>query len=112
MGSAKQQISYDRSANRAWMICTLSDGEIGRMHYADEFKIEAVRQVSERSFTVADVADRLGITAHSLYAWLRKLGKPDVVQRAELDQSAEIRCLKAELCRITEERDIVRKAAA
>jgi len=80
--------------------------------YTDEFKIEAVRQVAERGFKVAEVADRLGITTHSLYAWLRKFGKPSVVQRAELDQSAEIRRLKAELRRVTEERDIPKKAAA
>jgi transposase len=80
--------------------------------YTDEFKIEAVRQVTERGFKVAEVADRLGITTHSLYAWLRKFGKPEVVQRAELDQSAEIRRLKAELRRVTEERDILKKAAA
>ncbi len=63
-------------------------------------------------FKVAEVADRLGITTHSLYAWLRKFGKPDVVQRAELDQSAEIRRLKAKLRRVTEERGILKKAAA
>jgi transposase len=80
--------------------------------YTDEFKIEAVRQVNERGFKVAEVADRLGITTHSLYVWLRKFGKPEVVQRAELDQSAEIRRLKAELRRVTEERDILKKAAA
>jgi len=80
--------------------------------YADEFKIEAVRLVTERGFKVAEVADRLGITTHSLYAWRRKFGKPDVIQRAELDQSADIRRLKSELRRVTEERDILKKAAA
>lgn len=35
-----------------------------------------------------------------------------IVQRAELDQSAEVRRLKAELRRVTEERDILKKAAA
>ena len=80
--------------------------------YTDEFKIEAVRQVTERGFKVADVASRLGVTTHSLYAWLRKFEKPGVVQRAELDQSAEIRRLKTELRRLTEERDILKKAAA
>jgi transposase len=34
------------------------------------------------------------------------------VKRAELDQSAELRRLKAELNRMTEERDILDKAAA
>ncbi len=80
--------------------------------YTDEFKIEAVRQVTDRGFKVADVAERLGVTTHSLYSWIRKFGKPEVVQRAELDQSAEIRRLKSELRRVTEERDILKKAAA
>ncbi|WP_155738275.1 transposase, partial [Xanthomonas arboricola] len=52
--------------------------------YTDEFKIEAVRQVTDRGFKVAEVAERLGVTTHSLYAWLRKFGKPGVVQRAEV----------------------------
>ena len=80
--------------------------------YTDEFKIEAVRQVSERGHRVADVAGRLGITTHSLYAWRRRFDKPAVVQRAELDQNIEIRRLKSELRRVTEERDILKKAAA
>ena len=80
--------------------------------YTDEFKIEAVRQVMDRGFKVAEVAERLGVTTHSLYAWIRKFGKPAVVRRAELDQGAEIRRLKAELRRVTEERDILKKAAA
>ena len=80
--------------------------------YTDEFKIEAVRQVTDRGFKVAEVAERLGVTTHSIYAWIRKFGKPEVVRRAELDQGAEIRRLKAELRRVTEERDILKKAAA
>ena len=80
--------------------------------YTDEFKFEAVRQVTEHGRPVAEVAQRLGITSHSLYAWKKTLAKPEVVQRAELDQSAEVRRLKAELKRVTEERDILKKAAA
>ena len=74
--------------------------------YTDEFKIEAVRQVTDRGFQVAEVAERLGVTTHSRYAWIRKFGKPEVVRRAQ------IRRLKSELRRVTEERDILKKAAA
>jgi transposase len=49
--------------------------------YTDEFKIEAVRQVTERGFKVAEVVERLGVTTHSLYVWRRKFGKPGVVHR-------------------------------
>lgn len=75
--------------------------------YTDEFKIGAVKQVTERGYSVADVAQRLGITIHSLYAWKVKFDRPELVQQAELNQHAEIRRLKAELKRMTEERDIL-----
>lgn len=74
--------------------------------------MEAVRQVTDRGFKVADVAERLGVTTHSLYEWRRKFGKPGIVQQAQIDQSAEVRRLRAELRRVTEERDILKKAAA
>ena len=34
--------------------------------YTDEFKIETVRQVTERGFPVSVVAKRLGVTPYSL----------------------------------------------
>jgi transposase len=34
--------------------------------YTPEFKDEAVRQVVDRGYSVAEVADRLGVSAHSL----------------------------------------------
>jgi transposase len=35
--------------------------------YTEEFKVEAVKQVTERGHPVAGVANRLGVTTHSLY---------------------------------------------
>lgn len=35
--------------------------------YTPEFKDEAVRKVLDRGYPVADVAERLGVSAHSLY---------------------------------------------
>ncbi|VWC83901.1 hypothetical protein BCO19218_01432 [Burkholderia contaminans] len=62
--------------------------------YTDEFKIEAVKQVTERGHSVADLAQRLGITTHSLCASKLKFGRPDAVRQVELDQSDEVRRLK------------------
>ena len=80
--------------------------------YTDEFKIEAVRQVVEYGRPVAEVAERLGVSVHSLYGWRRQHGQGEVGRRVEQDQNAEVRRLKAELRRVTEERDILKKAAA
>ena len=43
--------------------------------YTEEFKIEAVKQVTEREYSVADVAERLGTTTNSMYAWLKRYGE-------------------------------------
>jgi transposase len=80
--------------------------------YTEEFKVEAVKQVTERGHPVAEVANRLGITTHSLYEWLRKYSVSPPERQAVQGQEAEIRKLKAELKRVTEERDILKKAAA
>jgi transposase len=50
--------------------------------YPEEFKIEAVKQVTERGLLVAEVAARLGISTNSLYAWVKRYSKPQE-QRAQ-----------------------------
>ena len=47
-----------------------------RQRYPETFKIEAVKQITERGRPVADVARALGVSSHSLYAWLKQYGKP------------------------------------
>ena len=80
--------------------------------YPEEFKIEAVKQVVDRGYSVADVAKRLDVTTHSLYAWIKKFGPDAVRHNAQSEAEAEIRRLQKELKRVTEERDILKKAAA
>ncbi|ECA4604909.1 IS3 family transposase [Salmonella enterica] len=77
--------------------------------YPEEFKIEAVKQVTERGLPVAEVAARLGVSAHSLYAWVKRYSKPQGQRAQEDEQQAELRRLRAELKRVTEERDILKK---
>ncbi len=79
--------------------------------YPEEFKIEAVKQVIERGHSVAEVASRLGVTTHSLYAWRKKYGPESVHYQAKSGNEAEIKRLKKELKRVTEERDLLKKAA-
>ncbi len=58
-------------------------------------KIEAVKHITERGLRVADVAERLGVSAHSLYAWLKRYSKPQAQRQQVDDQQAELRRLRA-----------------
>ena len=83
---------------------------MSRVNFSDEFRRDAVRQITERGYPVSEVSKRLGVSTHSLYAWKRKFSQSPG-SGAE-DQAAEIRRLKKELTRVTEERDILKKATA
>lgn len=80
--------------------------------YTEEFKVEAIKQITERGYPVVEVAGRLGVSQHSLYQWLKHYGQPAKVRQEQQSQASELRRLKAELKRVTEERDILKKAAA
>ena len=102
--------------------------------YPEEFKVEAVKQITERGHSVADMAGRIGVSQHSLYAWVKQYSLPGPVsanlsasslyawvkqyslpaeaRQEQQSQSVEIRQLKTELKHVTEERDIIKKAAA
>lgn len=78
--------------------------------YTDEFKVEAVKQVSERGYSVQEVAERLGISIKSLYDWRSQLAKNSPSSKSS-DEQLRIAQLEAELKRVKEERDILKKAA-
>ena len=84
----------------------------GHKRYTEEFKRDAVFQVKERGYSVQDVAQRLGVFTKSLYDWIKLYHQPNPVSQDVKVQSDEIRRLKAELLRVTEERDILKKATA
>ncbi|MDQ0419900.1 transposase [Peteryoungia aggregata LMG 23059] len=69
-----------------------------------------MRQITEWGYPVAEVSQRLGVSSHSLYEWKNKFSLASGNQGSE--QSEEIRQLKKELARVTEERDILKKATA
>ena len=80
--------------------------------YPDEFKIETVKHVVEYDHSVASVAKWLGVTTHSLYARIKKFGLDSAEHAAATIEQAEIKRLNKELKCVTEERDILKKAAA
>lgn len=75
--------------------------------YSEEFRAEAVRLVTEDKQAVATIAAKLGITTHSLYAWIKKSENHSSYQ-----PDAEILRLKKALQRVSEERDALKKAQA
>jgi transposase len=82
--------------------------------FTEEYKAEAIKQITERGYKVQEVSRRLGVSSKSLYAWLKSargnIGRHGKDTTDELRQ--ENLRLKAELKRVEEERDILKKAAA
>lgn len=83
---------------------------MGKVNFSDDFKRDAVRQITERGYPVSEVSQRLGVSAHSLYAWKKKFSNSS--GSGDDEQATEVRRLKKELARVTEERDILKKATA
>jgi transposase len=82
------------------------------IRYTDEFKRDAVAQVKERGYSIKDVSERLGICTKSMRDWIKKFHHSEPNTTDINDQAQENRRLRAELRRVTEERDILKKATA
>jgi transposase len=91
----------------------MRNGKRGR--YTLEFKLEAVRLV-ESGQTMAAAARSLGVVEQTLANWvkLHRAGKLTSVvgKSAVTAEQMEISRLRAELARVTMERDILGKATA
>ncbi len=57
-----------------------------QQRYTEEFKLAAVKQVTERNYPVAEVAERLGISSHSLYVWIKRYSQPEAHQQDDSSQ--------------------------
>ena len=87
-----------------------------RKHYSKQFKIDAVKLVTEQGFNVSEAARNLGIHHSSLRRWKRQLvsdgnqafpGKGNLsAEKQELDR------LRKENKRLRMEREILKKATA
>jgi transposase len=82
---------------------------MSQQRFPEEFKTEAVKQITELGHKVSEVAARLGVSQRSLYQWIKARRTHLGERQAQLSQTDELRRLKAELSRVTEERDILNK---
>jgi transposase len=87
-----------------------------RRTFSREFKLEAVKLVTERGVSVAQAAEDLDVHENVLRKWVRELREApqdafpgNGKQRA---QDAEIARLRKEVAKLKMERDILKKAAA
>lgn len=87
---------------------------MSKQRFTPEFKDEAVRQITERGYAVSEVSERLGVSAHSLYKWVKavKPNKTEQSNRELVEARSEVLKLRAQLRRAEDERDILKKAAA
>ena len=88
----------------------------GRTAYTEEFRREAVRLVEREASELAQVARDLGVHPETLRAWWRRAQAdrdgPIVPPTRVLSLEEENRRLRQENARLTEEREILKKAAA
>ena len=87
-----------------------------RRSYTREFKVEAVRLVTEQRYSLREAAESLGVSENALRTWRKQLvdeaeaafpGKGEVSSRDE-----QVRRLQEENRRLRMERDILKKATA
>jgi transposase len=81
--------------------------------YTPEFNEEAVHQIVDRGYSVADVSARLGVSSRSLYQWVKTVTPHKTERQASelIEAKSEILKLRAQLHPTEEERDILKKAA-
>jgi transposase len=87
-----------------------------RRTFTREFKVQAVKLVTEQGYSFAEAARQLGVRDHQIRTWKKQLDA-EAGGAASADGSphaldAELRRLRAENKRLQMEHDILKKAAA
>ncbi len=83
--------------------------------YTAEFKGSSVKLALESDRPVAQTARDLGINENTLHTWISKYSRPvetGKTVRTDDHLYEELKRLKKENARLTEERDLLKKAAA
>lgn len=83
--------------------------------YTAEFRASAVKLANESDKPITQVAKDLGINVNTLHTWIGKYSRPtenNKTVRTDEHLYDELKRLKKEVARLTEERDLLKKAAA
>jgi transposase len=89
---------------------------MARKTYTREFKLQALRMLTDQGLSVAEVARRLGVGENCLRHWrqaARAQGQAAFPGQGNPSPAEdELRRLRAEVQRLRAERDLLKKAAA
>ena len=89
---------------------------MARKTYTREFKLQAVRMLTDQGLSVAEVARRLGVGENCLRNWRAAAQENGEAafpgQGLPSPAEDELRRLRAEVHRLKAERDLLKKAAA
>jgi transposase len=86
-----------------------------RKKYTKEFKIEAVRMLTESNITIAQASRDLGINANMLTRWKKEFANTSQAFPGSghlKPEEEELRRLRRENALLRQERDILKKATA
>ena len=84
-------------------------------HYTSEFKESAVKLATESDQPISKTAEELGVNPNTLHTWISKYRGPQLQKASQVENEHlydELKRLRKENKRLTEERDILKKAAA
>ena len=82
--------------------------------YTSEFKESAVKLALDSDEAIPKIAKKLGVNPNTLYPWVHNASKSknnNNVAKTETSDE-EIKLLKKQVLRLTQEREILKKAAA
>jgi transposase len=81
--------------------------------YTSEFRENAIKLALESDQPIAHTANNLGVNVNTLHTWISKYGPPSENQSSFNEHHFdEIKRLKKQLMQVTQERDLLKKAAA
>ena len=83
-------------------------------HYSKDFKLQAAKLVTENGYSLAQAAEKLGVSAWSIRYWINKFRfSAQLPPEGQTQPTAdELKQLRKEVARLRMENDILKKAAA
>jgi transposase len=81
-----------------------------RRQYTEEFKREAVELIERSGKSKAQISRELGVSEQNISRWWQKYGRGENVAEEQTVSQEAFNAMRAELRRLKEERDILKKA--